>query len=95
MSAKWPVALLVHLEAAGCDIIIGNVLADRLQGSAARHLGPRWAGHDRARHNPGTSAAARPIRDCVHEMVGLCPRISGSHLELANALRLSHDLLHE
>jgi hypothetical protein len=52
MSAKWPVALLVHLEAAGCDLIIVNVLADRVQGSAARHLDPRWAGHDRARHNP-------------------------------------------
>jgi hypothetical protein len=46
MSAKRPVASLVHLEEVGCDIIIVNVLADRVRGSAARHLDPRWADHD-------------------------------------------------
>jgi hypothetical protein len=95
MSAKRPVALLVHLEEVGCDIIIVNVLADRVQGSAARHLNPRLADHDVHSITPGASAAARPIRDCVHEMVGLSPRITESHRDVANALRLSHDLLHE
>jgi glycosyltransferase involved in cell wall biosynthesis len=78
------VALLDHLETVGYDIIIVNVLADRVQSSVVRHLDPRIR-RIMIVHNitPGTYAAARSIRDYVHATVGVSPRISDDLVQRA------------
>ena len=78
------VALLDHLETVGYDIIIVNVLADRVQSSVVRHLDPRIR-RIMIVHSitPGTYAAARSIRDYVHATVGVSPRISDDLVQRA------------
>ena len=78
------VALLDHLETEGYDVIIVNVLADRVQSSVVRHLDPRIR-RIMIVHSitPGTYAAARSIRDYVHATVGVSPRISDDLVQRA------------
>src|SRR5262249_16471070 len=73
---KQAIAMLDHLESAGCDVIFVNVLADRVQSSVVRHLDPHLR-RIMIVHSitPGTYAAARSIREHVHATVAVSPRI--------------------
>jgi glycosyltransferase involved in cell wall biosynthesis len=69
-------AFLEHLETTGYDAVIANVLANRVQTNALRYL-DRRIGRLMIVHStsPGTYAAASSIRDHVHAIVGVSPRI--------------------
>ena len=69
-------ALLDHLERGGYAAVIANVLADAIATNAMRYLATRLPRLVIV-HNitPGTYAAARAIRDHVHAVVAVSPRI--------------------
>jgi glycosyltransferase involved in cell wall biosynthesis len=69
-------ALLDHLETAGYQAVLLNVLADAVQSNIARYLNPRirriMIVHS---ISYGTYAAACSLRDYVHATVAISPRI--------------------
>lgn len=69
-------ALIRHIEGAGYDAVLVNVLADRVQTNAVRYLDRRMP-RVMVVHNitPGTYAAAAAVRDWVHATVCVSPRI--------------------
>jgi glycosyltransferase involved in cell wall biosynthesis len=77
-------ALLDHLETVGYNVVLVNVLADRVQSSVIRHLDSRIR-RIMIVHSitPGTYAAARSIRDHVHAAVGVSPRIRSDLVQRA------------
>ena len=85
-------AIVEHLQNAGYDAVIVNVLADRVQTNVARYL-HRSLLRLMIVHNitPGTYAAAAAVRDHVHATVAVSPRILD---DLARRHRFPVDRLH-
>ena len=80
-------AFLEHIENGPYDVVIANVLANRVQTNALRYL-DRRIGRIMLVHgtSPGTYAAARSIRDYTHATIAVSPRIRDdlvSHLGFA------------
>jgi glycosyltransferase involved in cell wall biosynthesis len=75
-------ALISYLESSNYDGVFVNVLAGRVETNAVRYLD-----HGIRRvmivHNitPGTYAAARAVRDYVHAVIGVSPRIRDDLIE--------------
>lgn len=72
----WARQLCGAVEAATFDAVFVNVLADAVQTNLARYLPPHVL-RILIVHNitPGTYAAARAVRDHVHAVVAISPRI--------------------
>lgn len=69
-------ALCRHLELAGYEAVMVNVLSERIEMNAVRYLAPADLLRVMVVHNttPGTYAAALALRPYVHSTVAVCPR---------------------
>ena len=69
-------AFLEHIQSGPYDVVIANVLANRVQTNALRYLDQR-IGRIMLVHgtSPGTYAAARSIRDYTHATIAVSQRI--------------------